>query len=378
MAGWGAPTVRPADRCHFLLGFRASGRSAPAFGRTSALRGARPAGPPRLLPKSGRRRISLPRSNFPPGDRQLRALPRMRPRRRQAGVRGSGRLLGRREQPGARSPGVRMGSPRGGAPSRGGGRSAIGRRGAGAVRRGPPPGARGRARPARPGRVARPRGGSRGGSPRGLGGAGGECPAPPRPRPAPEPPGTQGGGRLGRSCPRRRAPARSGPGKWRGARRPSRGREGRGRGPRPSPDGPPRDRGRRQSRGPGEARPARGRGPWRDSCGRAGIFSLNLTDPCRLRSPRAFPLPKPGGAAPKKKPQSPGQRVPGGPGAASSLHSAAAWGQRTCHRGPAPPAVPGLGSNRGHQYPLLATTRSLPSAWDSPERARWKWGGGGE
>ena len=25
-AGWGAPTVRLADRCHFLLGFRASGR----------------------------------------------------------------------------------------------------------------------------------------------------------------------------------------------------------------------------------------------------------------------------------------------------------------------------------------------------------------
>ena len=25
-AGWGAPTVRLADRCHFLFGFRASGR----------------------------------------------------------------------------------------------------------------------------------------------------------------------------------------------------------------------------------------------------------------------------------------------------------------------------------------------------------------
>lgn len=31
VAGWGAPTVRPADRCHFLLGFRASGRSAPCL-----------------------------------------------------------------------------------------------------------------------------------------------------------------------------------------------------------------------------------------------------------------------------------------------------------------------------------------------------------
>lgn len=219
--------------------------------------------------------------------------------------------------------------------------------------------------------MAGPGGGSRGRSLRGLGGAGGECPAPPRPRPAPEPPGTQGGGRLGWSSPRRRAPASSGPGKWRGTRRPSWGREGRGRSPQPSPDASPRGMGRRKSRGPGEARPARGRGPWRDSCGRAGIFSLNPTVPCRLRSPGAFLLPKPGGAAPQIKPLSPGQRVPGWPGATSNLRSASAWGQRTCHRGPAPPRVPGLGSKRGREYPVLATTRSPRSARDSPEPARW-------
>uniref|UniRef100_A0A7N5JJW8 Nesprin-3 n=1 Tax=Ailuropoda melanoleuca TaxID=9646 RepID=A0A7N5JJW8_AILME len=60
--------------------------------------------------------------------------------------------------------------------------------------------------------MARPGGGSRGWSPRGLGGAGGgrvsgPAPAPPRSGAA----WTQGGGRLGRSCPRRCAPARSGP-----------------------------------------------------------------------------------------------------------------------------------------------------------------------
>ena len=30
-AGWGAPTVRLADRCHFLLGFCASGRGCPSL-----------------------------------------------------------------------------------------------------------------------------------------------------------------------------------------------------------------------------------------------------------------------------------------------------------------------------------------------------------
>lgn len=76
---------------------------------------------------------------------------------------------------------------------------------------------------------------------------------------------------------------------------------------------------------------ARGQGPWCDSCGRARIFSLNPTVPCRLRNPRTFSLPDSGGSVPKKQPESPGQRVPAGSGAASSLHSASAWGQRTCH-----------------------------------------------
>lgn len=45
-AGWGAPTVRLADRCHFLLGFRASGRGGvPAVAPTSAQRGLGSPGP---------------------------------------------------------------------------------------------------------------------------------------------------------------------------------------------------------------------------------------------------------------------------------------------------------------------------------------------
>ena len=44
---------------------------------------------------------------------------------------------------------------------------------------------------------------------------------------------------------------------------------------------------------PWEGGRARGRGPWCDSCGRARIFSLNPTVPCRLRNPRTFSLPDP-------------------------------------------------------------------------------------
>lgn len=105
---------------------------------------------------------------------------------------------------------------------------------------------------------------------RGLGGAGASARAPPRPRPAPEPPGTQGGGRwLGPDCPRRRAPASSRPGKWRGAGGPEQRPEGRILNTHPGPAlaRPPtphqphaRNRDRRKSRGPGEARRGAGAG----------------------------------------------------------------------------------------------------------------------
>lgn len=63
------PSVKLADRCHFLLGFRASGRGAPAFAPTSALRGRDLPAPPPPPPASSlsldAQRNPLLRCNFP-------------------------------------------------------------------------------------------------------------------------------------------------------------------------------------------------------------------------------------------------------------------------------------------------------------------------
>lgn len=153
--------------------------------------------------------------------------------------------------------------------------------------------------PAQPPRQG-PGGGSRGGSGGDWAGRG-RVLAPPRPRPAPEPPGTQGGGGwLRPDCPRRRAPASSSPGKWRGAGGPEQGPEGRILNTHPGPalvtplTNPTPGIVIAESQGDLERRAgARGRGPCCDSCGRARIFSLNPTVPCRLRNPRTFSLPDP-------------------------------------------------------------------------------------
>lgn len=218
---------------------------------------------------------------------------------------------------------------------------------------------------------AGPWGGSHSSSWRGLGGAGASVTGP---RPGPAPLRSRLGRREEEGCSARTArgaPLLHARVRVSGSRPGGRagGRGGRDLSPRPSPDASPRDRGRRKSRGPGEARPARGRGPWRDSCERAGIFSLNPAVPCRLRNPRVLPLPNAGGLSLKKKPLNPGQRVPGGPGAASNLRSDFAWGELTCHRGLPPPRVPGLESKRRQEHPLLTTTSSLRSAGESPELA---------
>lgn len=59
------PSVKLADRCHFLLGFRASGRGAPAFAPTSALRGQDLPAPPASSLSLDAQRNPLLRCNFP-------------------------------------------------------------------------------------------------------------------------------------------------------------------------------------------------------------------------------------------------------------------------------------------------------------------------
>lgn len=263
-AGCGAPSVRLGDRRRLLLRFRASGRSAPVVVPTSALRGQSC----QLLspvPKSGHAEEPLPQTQLLPGETQLRANPEDDTQAETRGGPGLRAAPGRGEAAvGAGRTGCAWGRP-------GVGRG-PGHRGLRALESAP-------AGPRRRGPGAAPAAG-----PRGAGAGRGRVSGP-RPGPAPL------RGRLGRGeekgSPRAAggAPLLHAPGRVSGTRT----RSGRGAQPRRAPA--PRDQGRRQSRGPGEARPARGRGPWRDSCGRAGIFSLNPAVPCSLQNPRALPLP---------------------------------------------------------------------------------------
>lgn len=114
--GWGAPTVRPADRCHFLLGFLASGRRALPLAPPRLLRGqdlpAPEPSPPNLDARGTPSRIQLS-----PGERQLCVIPKDETPA-EAGRGPEIRVAPGREcaAPGA-GPGVKMGSPRGRDPS---------------------------------------------------------------------------------------------------------------------------------------------------------------------------------------------------------------------------------------------------------------------
>lgn len=94
-AGWGAPTVRLVDRCHFLLGFRASGRGV-----------SQPLPPPRLREgKTHQAPNPLPKARRTEEFGSSAPSLRMRPRRRQEGGQDSGRLPSGRGQPWARDQG---------------------------------------------------------------------------------------------------------------------------------------------------------------------------------------------------------------------------------------------------------------------------------
>lgn len=177
----------------------------------------------------------------------------------------------------------------------------------------------------------------------------GPRPAPPRSRPGRR----EEGGRLGPSRPRRallHAPGRvsgAGPADRAGA-----GRVG------VSAPGPPPTRplgSGAASRGDPGSEPARGRGPRRDSCGRAGIFSLNPTVPCWLRNPRAFPL-GPWRLGPQEKARkalgsaSQGCRAPPAVFPLPPLEA----------RGPVTAACPLAPAGTGAGSPLLQTARSHP------------------
>lgn len=97
-AGRRTPTVRLADRCHFLLGFRASRRGAPCLCPIPALRG-QSCQSPSLLPKSGRAEEVTPHIQLSRERGRSAPSPRIRPWRTQAGWRVSGRLPGERRQP---------------------------------------------------------------------------------------------------------------------------------------------------------------------------------------------------------------------------------------------------------------------------------------
>lgn len=103
-AGWGAPTVRLADRCHFLLGFRASGRGCPSLCPHLGSERTRPTRLPTPSLRLGTQRNSADRT-LPPGRGSSAPSLRMRPRRRQEGGWDSGRLPSRRGQPWARDQG---------------------------------------------------------------------------------------------------------------------------------------------------------------------------------------------------------------------------------------------------------------------------------
>lgn len=117
--GWGAPTVRPADRCHFLLGFRASGECPGVGPRLGSCGGARPASPLAFSPNLDARGTPSP-IQLSPGERQLRVIPKDETPAE------AGRGPGIRAAPGPEcaapgaGPGVRMGRPHGSAPSLGG------------------------------------------------------------------------------------------------------------------------------------------------------------------------------------------------------------------------------------------------------------------
>lgn len=319
---------------------------APHLGSERAIVPAPYAPGPVFSPSPRARRSSPPGFNFPGAHS---SAPSQRPDRRAlpAGEGGLGRRSGRGERP-PRS--LRPGSE-GACPA---GARAPGR---------PERVERGGSFPARPGRrgprrLLRP-------SSRGRGGAGegpGHCP-PPRP-PAPprsEQPGTpRGGGRL-RDLPAapRALSARPAPASCPRVSGPGRGQAGDGR------SGPqtraawraPRGSGSPRVWGPGGRAPGGAEaGAGRDSCGRAGIFSLNRGSPPPAKSP-VLPLP-PWRVGPERQPLSRGS------GAGRRLQPSLRLrpGQRTFHRGP---RAPGLGSSRGgntrSREPLRAARSPQPA-----------------